>query len=99
MGVYFSMLICFGIVNPIERIRHALNDTESVRNERGRCYIYGDADNMVHWVDVEAHAKDARQKGLAMRTERFEGSGHVAHARQGGGARYWSIIDEMWRGR
>lgn len=99
MSVYFIITISIGITNPIEHLRQALNDVKSMKNERSRCYIYGDADRMVDWHDIEAHAEDARQKGFATRTERFEGSGHVAHVRQGGGARYWSIVDEMWRGR
>lgn len=99
LGIYLISFNLFDITNPIERIQQALNDTDSSKNERARCYIYGDADKMVRWRDVEAHAEDARQKGLVVRTERFGGSGHVAHARQGGGARYWKIVDGMWRGR
>lgn len=99
MSVYFIILATCGITNPIERIRQALNGTASWKNEKGRCYIYGDADKMVRWCDVEDHAEEARQKGLAVRTEKFGGSGHVAHVREGDGARYWRIVDEMWRGR
>ncbi len=99
MSVYFIITISLGLINPIEHLRQVLNDPESMKNERNRCYIYGDADKMVDWHDIAAHAEDARQKGFPRRIERFEGSGHVAHVRQGGGARYWSIVDEMWQGR
>lgn len=64
--------------------------------------MYGDADRMVNWRDVEAHAAEARGRGGEMgqevRMERFGGSGHVGHVRKDG-ERYWGIVGEMWKER
>ena len=84
------------IENPIETIRQGLNDKQMTR-ETNRVYIYSDADRMVHWEEVEDHAADARSKGFAVDLERFEGSGHAAHVRVGGGERYWQIVKDLWR--
>ena len=81
--------------NPIEIIRRGLND-EHVARETKRVYIYSDVDRMVHWQEVEDHAADARSKGFAADLERFEGSGHAAHVRVGGGERYWQIVKDLW---
>ena len=82
--------------NPIETIRRGLND-ENVARETRRVYIYSDADRMVHWQEVEDHAADAKSKGFSLELERFEGSGHAAHVRVGGGGRYWQIVRDLWR--
>lgn len=60
-------------------------------------YIYSDADRMVDWQEVEDHAADARSRGFVVDLERFEGSGHAAHVRVGGGERYWQIVKDLWR--
>ena len=82
--------------NPIETIRQGLNDKHIAR-ETKRVYIYSDADRMVHWQEVEDHAAAAKRKGFAVDMERFEGSGHAAHVRVGGGERYWRIVKDLWR--
>ena len=98
ISVYWIIFIPLGIPDPVERIRRALNDEVMMQNERSRCYIYSEADLMVGWDDVEAHARDAAAKGLVVRTAKFHESGHCAHVRVGGGDRYWAIIAKMWRG-
>ena len=83
------------IENPIETIRQGLNDRKTIM-ETKRVYIYSDADPMVHWQEVEDHADDARIKGYTVQLEKFEGSGHAAHVRVGGGERYWRIVENLW---
>ena len=60
-----------------------------------RLYLYSQADEMVPWTEVEAHAEEARKAGLDVRMERFEGSPHVAHARTDP-ERYWSAVKKVW---
>lgn len=96
---YWIVCVVFGVMDPIERIRQTLNDRKVFRNERGRCYVYSDVDDMVSWRDVEAHAEDAVQKGFVVQMEKFEGSGHCAHVRVGGGIRYWAMVNDLWQRR
>ncbi|KAL9033788.1 MAG: hypothetical protein Q9214_007343 [Letrouitia sp. 1 TL-2023] len=98
VAVYWVMFVPLRLPEPIETNRAAFNDKELMQGEKGRCYVYSDADMMVDWHDVESHVAEARLKGFAVRAERFEGSGHCAHARVGGGDRYWRIVGEMWEG-
>lgn len=97
ISVYWIIFVPFGIPDPIERIRQALNDRGLMKRETSRCYIYSEADPMVDWLDVEAHAQDAVKSGFVVRSEKFEGSGHCAHMRVEGGTRYWAIVKEMWQ--
>ena len=60
-----------------------------------RLYLYSQADEMVPWTEVEAHAEEARKAGLDVRMERFEGSPHVAHARTDP-ERYWGAVKKVW---
>ncbi|KAL9614556.1 MAG: hypothetical protein Q9167_000925 [Letrouitia subvulpina] len=96
--VYWVMYVPLRLPEPVEANRAAFNNKELMQGEKGRCYVYSDADLMVDWHDVESHVAEARVKGFAVRAERFEGSGHCAHARVGGGDRYWRIVGEMWEG-
>lgn len=99
ISVYWIIFIPLGIPDPIERIRQALNDKRLMGRELRRCYIYSEADPMVAWHDIEAHAQDATKRGFVVRSEKFEGSGHCAHVRVAGGLRYWAIVKEMWQAR
>lgn len=96
IAVYWLMFVPLRLPEPIEASRAAFNDKALMQGEKGRCYVYSDTDLMVDYHDVESHVAEARLKGFAVRAERFEGSGHCAHARVGGGDRYWSIVGEMW---
>lgn len=98
----FLILCLFGVLvfllrieNPIETIRRGLNDGKIIR-ETKRVYIYSDVDPMVHWQEVEDHAADAGMKGYTVQLQKFEGSGHAAHVRVGGGERYWRIVKDLW---
>lgn len=66
--------------------------------ERSRTYIYSPEDEMVEYRHVERHAEEAREKraGVKVRTERFEGSRHVAHMRLDP-ERYWRVVGDTWR--
>ena len=97
VGIYWVIFIPFGIPDPIQHLRTATVDRYLMRGETKRCYIYSEADSMVGWEDVEAHARSAADAGFVVRREKFEESGHCAHMRVGGGLRYWSIVDTLWQ--
>lgn len=96
---YWVAFVLFGIPNPIERVRQDLNDRSVMQGEVKRCYIYSESDPMVGWDDVEAHAQEALNKGFVVRREKFQGSGHCAHVKVDGGARYWAIVNSLWKTR
>ena len=60
-----------------------------------RLYLYSQVDEMVPWMEVEAHAEGARKAWLDVRMERFRGSAHVAHARTDL-ERYWGMVKKVW---
>lgn len=97
LGLYWLCFRPWGVADPIERLRVALNSPELVRETR-RCYFYSNADPMVAWQDVEAHARDAEAAGFSTRREKFAGTGHCAHAKGEGAARYWAVVQETWAG-
>ncbi|KXX82001.1 Transmembrane protein 53 [Madurella mycetomatis] len=86
-----------GMTGPIARMARALNERSSLGGEVRRTYVYSEGDRLVEWRGVEKHAEEARAKGFAVRTEKFEGSEHVAHARKHG-ERYWRVVRETWEG-
>lgn len=85
--------------------RKAINDRALVRGPEDRdgekddratvpprrCYVYSDADDLVHWRDVERHATAAESAGWAVQREKFLGSAHVAHMKADP-ERYWGIV-------
>ncbi len=62
-----------------------------------RTYMYSEEDEMVDWKVVEKYAKDAEEKGFAVRKEKFTGSPHVAHVRVDEN-KYWTAVKETWEG-
>jgi len=81
-----------------ERRGRALNDgVLAGPAEARRVYLYSEADELVGYDTVEAHAADAEEKGFAVRRVKFEGSAHVAHARAHE-VRYWAAVKELWAG-
>ncbi|KAK0638970.1 hypothetical protein B0T16DRAFT_462684 [Cercophora newfieldiana] len=83
---------------PLGRIADAQNEREGrARGEVRRGYVYSEGDAFVGWKDVESHGEEARRRGFEVRMERFEGSGHVNHARVDG-ERYWSVVRSIWEG-
>lgn len=79
--------------DPITAIRRALLDDKILVQQGRRTYIYSKEDEMVGWRAVEQHADEAERRGSAVRREKSDGSGHVAHARKDGN-RYWKIVVE-----
>ncbi|KAM4066912.1 indole-diterpene biosynthesis protein PaxU [Hirsutella rhossiliensis] len=75
----------------------ALRAPRLVSRECRRTYLYGTADNMVDYQDVEDNARKAEEVGFVVRRERFEGAKHVAIARAEP-ARYWGAVRESWEG-
>ncbi|KAK3293751.1 uncharacterized protein B0H64DRAFT_419411 [Chaetomium fimeti] len=87
-----------GRTGPMAALARALNDAGARRAEVRRTYVYGPADRLVHWRDVEDHAEEAVRGGFAaVRRERFEAGEHVAHLRVDAG-RYWRVVRETWEG-
>ncbi|MCJ1465557.1 hypothetical protein MMC07_004175 [Pseudocyphellaria aurata] len=99
VSVYWVVFIPFGIPDPVERIRRALSSRVVMPEETKRSYIYSETDPMVGWHDVEDHARDATGEGFVVQREKFDGSGHCAHIKVGGGTRYWMIVDALWQAR
>ncbi|KAL2680395.1 hypothetical protein Neosp_007993 [[Neocosmospora] mangrovei] len=64
--------------------------------ETCRSYAYSRTDPLVPHLVVEAHAKDARDKGYSILHQvDFGDSAHVSHARTDP-ERYWKIVKETW---
>lgn len=99
ISIYWVVFIPFGIPDPIECLREILNTRTVMQGETKRCYIYSETDPMVGWLDVEAHAQDAADKGFLVQSEKFEGSGHCAHIRVNEGMRYWAIVNALCQAR
>lgn len=97
VSVYWAACTSFGIVDPIERLRQAMNGQAIMGTEIKRCYVYSEIDPMVGWQDVEDHAHEAVERGFVVMLEKFEGTGHCAHVRFGEGRRYWAIVNALWR--
>ncbi|KAF7544478.1 hypothetical protein G7Z17_g9919 [Cylindrodendrum hubeiense] len=74
-----------------------LNAPGFTSREVRRTYVYGTADKAVGWDHVEAHAEEARERGVVVRMEKFEGGQHVSHVRVDAD-RYWGIVNETWQG-
>lgn len=108
--ILYAMVSWFWLLNSIHRLRYNGSDggplevlaksfnppkAQNPWNEIRRTYIYSPEDRLVSYRDVEAHAADAEKKGYEVRTERFDGTGHVAHMRKDP-KRYWEIVTETW---
>lgn len=92
----------------LDRTYAVHNDPPAAAHEEvRRTYIYSREDRMIDFRDVEAHAAEARRKGVVggggggeeegVRLERFQGTEHVAHVR-GDAVRYWRVVKETWEG-
>jgi hypothetical protein len=109
---FAHVLVGRGRTGPLAALAAGLNETDggnnagagkeegagAVTSEVRRTYLYGPADALVDWRDVEAHAVWAERKGFRVRRERFEGGAHVAHVRVDP-ERYWRVARETWEGR
>lgn len=90
----------FGIENLTLWLRRMLNDPQGafMQGDLKRVYIYSQADKLVPWMDVEAHAKDAEALiGPArVQLEDFVTSRHVGHILVDA-PRYWNIVVDFWK--
>lgn len=61
-----------------------------------RLYIFSKGDELIPWKHVQAHTERAKAKGIDVRTEIYETSGHVLHSRADP-ERYWGSISKLWK--
>ena len=100
IGLIVNWLVCQALrAKPLpDRNAALINSKYVLATETCRTYIYGTADGMVSWRDVEHHAEQAKSLGSRTRLEKFPGAKHVASARSNG-PRYWMIISRAWNER
>jgi hypothetical protein len=60
-----------------------------------RLYIFSRKDKLIPWQGVIHHAETAKERGMNVRCELYEESGHVGH-RRAEPERYWSSVQEVW---
>ncbi|KAG1737159.1 uncharacterized protein EDB91DRAFT_1138953 [Suillus paluster] len=60
-----------------------------------RIYLFSRKDKLIPWQEVVQHAETAKERGMDVRCELFEESGHVRHALVEP-ERYWSLVQEVW---
>lgn len=75
--------------------RRWLNDRKLVDSGAKRLYIYSLVDRLVGWMEVESHAKEAREKGIDVALLRKERSTHVRHAFDDR-EEYWGVVKGLW---
>ncbi|KAI5479137.1 indole-diterpene biosynthesis protein PaxU [Pseudohyphozyma bogoriensis] len=62
-----------------------------------RLYLYSNGDKLINDADVEEHAAEAKQRGVEVRLEKFDKTGHVNHvAGEANREKYWKAIRETW---
>lgn len=86
--------------NLFQRTRRGLND-EKLWDLRAmpRTYVFSQADDLISWKDVEAHAADAAEKvGMTSMLVRFKESGHCCHAKENEDY-YWTAVKQTWEAR
>lgn len=86
--------------NVISRTRRALND-DKLWDVVGtpRTYVFSQADDLIHWRDIEDHAADAADRlGVTSMLVRYKGSGHCAHTREDEEC-YWNAVRRTWEAR
>ena len=72
-----------------------LNDEGLVNGKAKRLYVYGEADRVVGWRDVERHAEEARENGWNVTMLKGIGNAHV-HYMLKDGERYWKSVEKLW---
>ncbi|KAL7892492.1 hypothetical protein HDV63DRAFT_409322 [Trichoderma sp. SZMC 28014] len=73
----------------------ALRRGSLLPRETQRTYLYGTADAIIDWRQVEDHAKRAEDSGFKVRKEKFQGGEHVSLVRKES-QRYWQAVKETW---
>ena len=85
-----------GRVSAAEFSVGAVNNSAIADVTTRRLYLYSKEDDIIHYEDIEWHAKDAAKQGFVVDSEIFEGTPHVGHMRKYP-ERYWDAIAESWR--
>ena len=101
-GVMWLVLVVLGrtMFGPgprVETSRVRLNDLEYTDESQKRLYIYSDVDRSVDWHSPEAHAADARAKGIAATLVKWESSSHIQHMLEDP-KRYWDAVARLSQG-
>lgn len=97
-GLDLALFKLFGVTRRIDHIEEQLLNPSLLpwmAKDTPRLYFFSKKDDMVPWEEVKAHTEKAREAGLAVRTELFEDSPHVAHARKDP-ERYWIAVQNLW---
>jgi hypothetical protein len=81
--------------NVISKTRNRINDEKYWNVKAPRCYLYSEADNMIHWEDVRDHLDAAASAGVPVCAMRFANSEHCRHADKSKEA-YWEAVVETW---
>ncbi|KAK9897202.1 hypothetical protein P389DRAFT_194830 [Cystobasidium minutum MCA 4210] len=80
----------------IDRLHQELVDPTLFPTTAERLYIYSKGDTIIKSQDVERSIATARSAGLTVRTEVYDNSPHVSHARVDG-KRYWTAVLDLWK--
>jgi hypothetical protein len=97
-GFFGILRFIFRWPHPIDILHHDLLEPHVLpwTDERTpRLYVYSKEDKMVDFNHVEEHLAEVKRRGFVVKTELFEGTGHVNHARSDP-ARYWGAMGFLW---
>ncbi|KAH7330727.1 hypothetical protein B0J17DRAFT_771925 [Rhizoctonia solani] len=79
----------------VTKLHRELNEPKLLPQHIPRTYIYSDADELIPAESVEGHAGKVKQDAGAVKLVKFQGSPHVAHARQDP-KKYWGTVVQTW---
>lgn len=72
-----------------------VEDEDYETKDAKRLYMYSKEDDVIAYQDIEGYAAGSAAKGWGVRTELFEGTGHVGHMRQHP-EQYWKAVADAW---
>ncbi|KAJ4146182.1 hypothetical protein NW754_001646 [Fusarium falciforme] len=73
-----------------------VDDESFETKEAKRLYLYSKEDDLISYEDIEAYVAESKERGYVVRTELFDGSGHVGHMRKHP-EQYWKAIEDAWK--
>lgn len=73
-----------------------VDDESFETKEAKRLYLYSKEDDLISYEDIEAYVAESKERGYVVRTELFDGSGHVGHMRKHP-EQYWEAIKDAWK--
>ncbi|PSR73809.1 hypothetical protein PHLCEN_2v10379 [Hermanssonia centrifuga] len=105
--LYSLFYLSYGNPPVLQEVRQRLNtpnllpgfsasDASTGTDATPRLYVYSDADKMTRIAEVDSHVEEARRRGFDVRTEMFDKTAHVSHAK-GDPERYWNAVADIWR--